>query len=54
MAFKSAKQRKYVMSKRKVIWDRLDELEGKKIGSSYSNLQDERVRQGYRKKKNGN
>ena len=39
------------MATRKAIWDALDVIEGKKKGSSYSNLQKEMVRQGYKKKK---
>ena len=42
------KEKKY-MATRKQIWDTMDELEGKEIGSSYDNLQKERVRQGYKK-----
>lgn len=34
---------------RKAMWDFMDKVEGKKVGSSYSNLQKERVRQGYKK-----
>lgn len=36
---------------RKNIWNTLDALEGKKVGSSYKALQKERVRQGYKKEK---
>jgi len=39
------------MATRKAIWDALDVIEGKKKGSSYSNIQKEMVRQGYKKKK---
>ena len=39
------------MATRKAIWDALDVIEGKKKGSSSSNLQKEMVRQGYKKKK---
>ena len=35
------------MVSRKNIWNTLDELEGKKVGSSYKNLEKERLRQGY-------
>ena len=38
---------------RKVMWDMLDKLEGKKVGSSYENLQKERVRQGYSRDSDG-
>ena len=35
----------------KKAWDWLDKAEGKPVGSSWSNLQREIVRQGYKKKK---
>ena len=35
------------MTSRKQIWDTLDELEGKKKGSSYKNLVKELEHQGY-------
>lgn len=34
------------MTTRKAIWDTLDELEGKEVGSSYAALSKEKVRQG--------
>ena len=36
------------MVTRKKMWDVLDEIEGKKKGSSYKNLQKELKRQGYK------
>jgi hypothetical protein len=39
------------MATRKEIWDALDVIEGKKKGSTYKNLEKEKVRQGYKKKK---
>jgi len=34
-------------------WDSIDELEEKKIGSSFENLQKEKIRQGYKGEKDG-
>ena len=42
------------MVTKKQIWNTLDQFEGKPRGSSYSNLQKERKRQGYSKRKPGN
>lgn len=39
------------MATRKQIWDAMDVIEGKKKGSSYKKLQEEMIRQGYKKKK---
>ena len=39
------------MVSRKTMWDALDEIGGKKKGSSYKNLEKEMVRQGYKKRK---
>lgn len=36
------------MASRKSIWDTLDRLEGKVVGSSHKELNKERVRQGYK------
>ena len=41
------------MATRKQIWDSIDELEEKKIGSSFENLQKEKIRQGYKGEKDG-
>jgi hypothetical protein len=35
------------MTTRKAIWDTLDELEGKEVGSSYTALSKEKIRQGH-------
>ncbi len=36
------------MASRKHIWDALDKIEGKEVGSSHKALNKERVRQGYK------
>lgn len=41
------------MVSRKKIWDSLDEIEGKEIGSSYKNLKKEYKRQGLKLKRVG-
>lgn len=38
------------MATRKAIWAGMDRLEGKKEGSSYKNLEKEKIRQGYKSK----
>lgn len=36
------------MTSRKTMWDSLDKLEGRPVGSSHAHLEKERARQGYK------
>ena len=39
------------MTSRKNIWDAMDKMEGKPVGSTHAALEKERVRQGYKPSK---